>query len=381
MLHAPAGHQSGENSDGLLLFPFIEGGVDHGGGQHLAGGIHHGDLAAVAVSGIQTHGDKALHRGLHQQRLQIQGKIPDGALAGPVRQIGADLALQGGEDQPVIGVLRRGPDDGADVHGGLQGGPADQRGALVAGKGNGDLQNPFLFGPVDGHDLMVHHPGNRHGKIVIKTVNAVFFGVFRLADERCLAVHQLPEGFADGGVVGQVFGDDIGCTGEGFLRGMDALFFIDIVFGQNIGVQALLGENGGGQGFQTLLPGHGGAGAALLLIGTVQVLHLRHGGGGVDGGGQLVRQLALIFNGLLHLIPAGLEVAQVGQPGFQIPQGGVVHGSMHFFPVPGDEGNGVALVHQGDDILHIFQLLVQLLRENFRNSQHWVTPFDRTLPL
>ena len=71
--------------NGFLLFPLAESGIDHGGGQHLAGGVHHGDLAAVAVSGVKTHGDEALDGGLHQQRLQIQGKIVDSALRTPGR--------------------------------------------------------------------------------------------------------------------------------------------------------------------------------------------------------------------------------------------------------------------------------------------------------
>ena len=63
------------------------------------------------------------------------------------------------------------------------------------------------------------------------------------------------------------------------------------------------GEGQGGQGLQALLPGDGGPGAPLLLIGAVQVLHLRQGFGGVDGGGQLFRQLALLGNRALHRLP------------------------------------------------------------------------------
>ena len=104
-------HKNGQGGNGFLLFPLIEGGVNHGGGQYLAGCVHHGDLAAVAVSGVKPHGDEAFDRGLHQQRLQIQGKIADSARIRPVGQVAAHLPLDGWENQPLIGVLSGGADE------------------------------------------------------------------------------------------------------------------------------------------------------------------------------------------------------------------------------------------------------------------------------
>ena len=97
--------------DGLVLPPLPVGGVDHRGVQHLPRGVHHRHLAAHAVAGVQPHGDEALHRGLHQQGLQVQGELPDGPLAGPVRQLPPQLPLQGGGDEPVVGVLGGGADE------------------------------------------------------------------------------------------------------------------------------------------------------------------------------------------------------------------------------------------------------------------------------
>ena len=52
---------------GLPAVALGEGGIHHPGVQHLTGGVHHGDFAAVAVAGIQAHGHMALDGGLHQQ--------------------------------------------------------------------------------------------------------------------------------------------------------------------------------------------------------------------------------------------------------------------------------------------------------------------------
>ena len=66
---AMAAHQRGELGDGLLLLLFAVGGIDHGGVQHLARGVHHRHLAAHAVAGVEPHGHMSLHRRLHQKGL------------------------------------------------------------------------------------------------------------------------------------------------------------------------------------------------------------------------------------------------------------------------------------------------------------------------
>ena len=210
VLDAVFAHEDGQGGNGFLLFPLAESGIDHGGGQNLAGGVHHSDLAAVAVSGVKSHGDEALDGGLHQQRLQIQGKIADSARIRPVGQVAAHLPLDGGEDQPLIGVLSGGADKGGDLHGGLQGGTAHQRGALIARENDVGLENALFFAPVHGEDLMIQHPGDGLGEIVIELVNAVGLRVLGGgAGQHSPAHHQLPQRLADVGVVGKIFGNDV----------------------------------------------------------------------------------------------------------------------------------------------------------------------------
>ena len=86
VFHPVLGDEFRQGGDGLLLLPGPIGGVDHGGVQHLTGFVHHGHLAAHAVARVQTHGDLALYRRLHQQRLQVQGELADGSLGGLLRQ-------------------------------------------------------------------------------------------------------------------------------------------------------------------------------------------------------------------------------------------------------------------------------------------------------
>ena len=106
-----------------------------------------------------------------------------------------------------------------------------------------------------------------------------------------------------------------------------------------------------------------------------QVLHLRQGGGGVDGLGELFGEPALLVDGFFHRLPPLLEAPEVLEPLLQIAEGGVVHGSVVLLAVAGDEGDGVALVQKLDDIGDILRVLVQLLGQLGDDGFH-ITSFD-----
>ena len=334
------------------------GGIDHRGVQHLSGAVYHRHLAPHAVAGVQAHGHMPLHRRLHQQGPEVQGKLADGALVGPLGEHAADLPLQGGVQEAVIGVLGSGFDK---LHGpgaGTHHRPAQQDHGRVPVGEDADLQKFLPLAPVDSQHLVALEPGHRLFKVVVQPIDAVLLlGCGGL--QHALAQHQLTKGFADRCVVGDLLGDDVAGALEGVPGGFHALFGIDIRRGrlQGIGTVPPLGEEKLRQGRQPLFPGHGGAGAPLLLVGAVEILHLSQRGGLVDGGGELLCQLALALNGVFDLLPALFQVPEVLQPLLQGAQGGVVHGAVELFPVAGDEGDGVALVQQ---VYHVFDMLLRL---------------------
>ena len=217
---------------------------------------------------------------------------------------------------------------------------------------------------------MVQQPGNGLVKVVIELIHSIGLRVCGFTDEASSAAAQLPQGFADVRVIGKVFGDNVQGTGNGLFRCSDTFFLIDKVFGEFLDILTVLGEDSLSQRVQTLFPGYGASGAALLLIWPVQVLHLRHGGSGIDCLGQLLGQLTLILDGFFYFIPSLLQIPQVGEPGLQVPQGGVVHGPMHFLPVSGDKGNGVALIDEVHHIFNVLLLLSQFLSQNFDYRLH-----------
>ena len=366
-----AAYQAGQPVDGLLLLAGAVGGVHHGGVQHPAGAVDDRHLAAVGIAGVQAHGDVALYRGLHQQGLQVQAEVGDGPLAGGVSQVGPGLPLQGGVDQPVIGVLTGGLDKLHSPGPGSHHRPAQSHQTQLPVQQHGDGEDALLFAPVDGQDLVPGQLGDGLVKVVIQPVNGVLLRGGQ-TPQMSLPAQQLPQGLADGGIVRQQLRYDVVGPLEGVGQSLHPLLWVHIVPGGLLRSRAVpaLVQQQKGQGLQALLPGHRGPGAALLLIGAVQVLHLRQGGGAVDGGGQLVGELPLAVDGVFHLLAALVQVPQIAQPVLQGPQGGVVHAAVQLLAVAGDEGDGIALVQQVDDVLHMGQGLVQLPGQNFGNGLH-----------
>ena len=89
----------------------------------------------------------------------------------------------------------------------------------------------------------------------------------------------------------------------------------------------------------------------FLLIGPVEILDLGERRGLVDRGGELVRQLALRLDRGFDFVTAGLQIFEVLQARLERAERRVVHRAVRLLAVTGDEGNGVALVQQGDDVL------------------------------
>ena len=363
--------QGRQLGDGVLFLALTVGGIDHGGVQHLAGAVDDRHLAAVGIAGVQAHGDVALHRRLHQKGLQVQGKLADSALAGGIGQGRAGLPLQRGVDEPVVGVLAGGADERRRRCAGLDHCRAQRVQRRLPIQQHRHGEEALLFAPVDGQDLVPRQPGQRLIEVVVQPVHAVL-----LLDSHAAQVplprQEAAQRLAQVGVVAEQLGDDVVGALQGIGHGLHALFRVEVGLGGLLrcGAVLRLGQQQQRQGLQPLLTGGSGAGAPLLLIGAVQILYLRQRGGVVDGGGQLLRQLALPVDGGLHLLPPRLQIPQIAQPVLQLPQGGVVHGAVLLLAVAGNEGDGVALIQQGDDVFHGLLGLVQLLGQYLGNGLH-----------
>ncbi len=129
----------------------------------------------------------------------------------------------------------------------------------------------------------------------------------------------------------------------------------DVAFGKDRRFPGAVGENGIGERPEAAFAGDLGAGAALRLVGQIEVFELRLGRGACDLAHQLVGHLALPGDRFDDRGAAGFQLAQIDQPLGESAQLRVVQPARHFLAVAGDEGNGRALVEQFDRSLGLIR--------------------------
>ena len=200
-------------------------------------------------------------------------------------------------------------------------------------------------------------------------------------DVRPLGV-QLAERLSDLRVVGDGLGDDVGRARERLLHRIYPLLGIDVVLCR------LLGRGTVGrlciQEFRkrrkALFARDRGARAALLLIGTVDVLDLGERLCLADGMIELFRHLPLVDDGSPDFLPPRLQVPEVGKAVGKAADGLVVHRAVHLLAVARDEGHRVALVQQGDDILHIVLALSEFFGQDLTDRLHEILLTEYAAP-
>lgn len=178
-----------------------------------------------------------------------------------------------------------------------------------------------------------------------------------LADGRAQAA-LLPQALAQGagevGVLGEALHQDRAGPVQGGLGVGHALVGVHVGGGDLLRVLVRVPDQPLGERFETGLAGDLGLGAALGLVGEVDVLQTGLGVGRVDAGLQLVVQLALGTDRLQDRAPAFGQFTQVAQAFLEGAQLGVVQRSGRLLAVPGDEGHGrpgVEHVDGGTDLV------------------------------
>jgi len=121
---------------------------------------------------------------------------------------------------------------------------------------------------------------------------------------------------------------------------------VEIFFGFLFGAQRRVIHQRIGQGFQTCFTRHLRLGAALGLIGQIQILQTLLGLRSGNVSGQLRRELALLFNALVNRAAASFQFAQIRQALIQQAQLRVVEIAGRFLAITGDKRHGRAFVQQ-----------------------------------
>ena len=143
-------------------------------------------------------------------------------------------------------------------------------------------------------------------------------------------------------------------------------------------VQRRIGKQLVGQGLDAEFAGNLALGAALGLVGQVQVFQFLLGGRGFDGGTQLGRQLALLVDALEHGGAAVGQFAQIGQAGFQFAQLRIVQATRGLLAVTGDERDGGATIEKLNCCLNLTRQYLDFTGDLFDDALHCGNPLART---
>ena len=126
------------------------------------------------------------------------------------------------------------------------------------------------------------------------------------------------------------------------------------------------------QRLEPFFPGNGRARAAFGAEGTVDILQLGQRLCVVNGARKPVGEFFLRLDCGSDFAAPLVEIAQILQPLLQLTQRRVVHAAMLLLAVARDEGNGVALVNERDDVFNIPLRAAEFLREYFFHALHMV---------
>ncbi len=128
---------------------------------------------------------------------------------------------------------------------------------------------------------------------------------------------------------------------------------VEIFSGLLFRTQRRVIHQGIGQGLQACFTRHLRLGAALGLIGQIQILQALLGLGSGNVSGQLRRELALRFNALLNRAAAIFQFTQIRQALVQEAQLRVVQVASSLLAVAGNKRHGGAFVNELDGGSHL----------------------------
>ena len=372
--------------------------VDGGRFQQLAGVVHHSYLHAGAHAGVQSHRHPAAGRGGQQQILHVQAEHADGLflglLAQDVDQLALDLPAQ--LDLPGPAHRLQQPRIGrallvGNAYPGGNGALAPARAVhAIHLVGQFQRQRQYLLAAA-AQQRQCPMRGNLGKRFLVIEIIGKLGTAFRfvgghLGNEHGLFLQVLAQAAHQVSVFGKALHQDLPRTVQGRL-GIGHARIVAIGRGEGgfqiggclgLGHQHGVGQQRIGQRFQSGFTGNLCLGAALGLVGGVQILQSLLAVGLVDACGQLGRELALFGDRVQDGLAAGVQLAQVDQAFGQVAQLRVVQVAGDFLAVAGDERHGGPFVQQGDGGLHLLRPDRQFGGETlFQRLRHGLGQMER----
>ena len=341
--------------------------VDGVCGEHLAGRIDHGDLAAGANAGVEPHHDSRAGRRGEQQVAQVLGEHPDRDRFGVFAQAREQVALEAQTELDLPGPRDRLADQV--IGGALRVAPLQVNGDVAFGQRRcpghdlftGDqlrVQQLQCAAAKDSQGTVRRHGADRLGVVEVIAefgdigVRAVL-AVQQLAPEQRLAPQPVAQLAHEAGVFGPAFGEDVANAVEDRVRISETALGIDERGGFVERHQARVGEQLVRQRLDARFARDHGLRAALLLVGQVQVFEFLLGRRGLERTKQCRRQLALLVDALQHRCTTFFEFTQVREARFEFAQLDVVEVVGRFLAVAGDERHRGTTIEQPHGCAHL----------------------------
>ena len=363
----------GQPGDGLV--PVVLGGMGEDGvrGHHPPCAIHHGDLDAGAQPRVQAQGRQAPSRGGQQQGREVAGEDADRLLLRRIPQAPLEVQVQAHRQLDPPGLAHRLQQPGirrpaavldAEAFGDHE--PADCVRVLALARQQIQIEDALIApaeqgqGPV-GRDLV---DGLAVVEVVGELVALLLLTLHHLGHQDTLAPEVLAQAPGQFRVLGEALHEDLAGPLQGGIAVRHPLGRVHVAQGQGPRVLGRVRQEPVRQGFEPGLPGDLGLGAALGFVGEVEVLQALLGVRPQDLGAQCVGQLSLFLDAAQHRVPAVPKLAQVAQAFLQEAQLDVIQAAGDLLAVTGDEGDGRALVEQGDGRLHLGRVGLDILGDD-----------------
>ena len=355
--------------------------VDDGGVEQLARLGRDGDLHAGADAGVEAHGHARAGGGGEQQVLEVGGKDADGLGVGALLELAQQIGFQRGRELGLPGEARgvgqplvRRPPFGRDAVGGHDGAHARMRLALGHDEIDVELQDVLVAAAQHGEDAVRGQVLGRLRELEI-VGELLALGLLATDDrggELARGPEFVPERTHELGVLGEFLHEDVPRALQRRAGVGDALLVIDVGLALGFGIERRVGQQRQGQRLKAGLAGDHRLGAALDLIGRIEIFQRHLGVGPGDGAGEFGRELALLLDALQHGRAPVLKLGEVAEPRLQGAQLRVVEPAGLLLAVARDERNGGALVQQRDRRHDLGERDVQLGGKPLRDGGHLV---------
>ena len=245
--------------------------------EDVACGVHHGQLAARAVAGVESQHHVTGQRRLQKELLEIRAEDVDCLRFGLLCQRCANLALQGGKEQPFVSILHGETQRLGKARRLFVNAPVDGLAVRLMIRLETHFEAALLLAAVDSQHAM---GGKRPHRLLVGVVHQEGLAILRLlvelGDDDASLPKFPPHFLTQLRFFHDCFGHDISGARQRLLRRRHALFPVDEIRRHRERVPRcfLLREHRLRQRREASLPGNLRAGAFLLFIRKIEVFEL-----------------------------------------------------------------------------------------------------------